>query len=345
MKETSELLSPRVQAFQRNDSLETLLEDLNALLSSAQQQMLCRFTAECESPPVVLVFGAGRTGSTLFMQWLAATGLFAYPSNLLSRFYRAPLVGAKIQRLLTDPEYAFRDELFDLAAPNEYRSANGKTRGALAPNEFWYFWRRFLPYEALDFLPNEQLLPALLESAFVEELLGLARFYEKPFAMKAMIMNQNIPVLDKLFERAVFVWLRRQPEYNIQSLLEARRRQYGRIDQWYSFKIREYPELSNLPPLRSVAGQIYHINESISAGLASLPEEKKLIVDYEDFCERPLHYFGALAGRLKAQGYKGRLAYGGPEQFKHTNTWKLNEYSYEEAKCAYQEFLNHQESL
>ena len=41
------------------------------------------------SATVVLVVGGPRSGSTVMMQWLASSGVFAYPSNLLSRFYRA----------------------------------------------------------------------------------------------------------------------------------------------------------------------------------------------------------------------------------------------------------------
>ena len=59
----------------------------------------------------VFVVGALRSGTTLFTQWLATTGLTAYPTNLLSRFYGAPLVGAKIQQLLTDPPTLSRRNL------------------------------------------------------------------------------------------------------------------------------------------------------------------------------------------------------------------------------------------
>lgn len=58
----------------------------------------------------------------------------------MSRFYKAPIIGAKMQRLLLDPEFNFRNELTDIFSRNiGYLSENGKTQGALAPNEFWFF--------------------------------------------------------------------------------------------------------------------------------------------------------------------------------------------------------------
>ena len=39
-----------------------------------------------------------------------------------------------------------------------------------------------------------------------------------------MIMNQNLPLLSSLFDKALFVWIKRDPVFNVQSALEARRR-------------------------------------------------------------------------------------------------------------------------
>src|SRR4249919_71291 len=132
----------RSAPMQRNPALERLLAELNDALPAAQA-VLSVDTEDRHAK--VFLLGAMRSGTTLYMQWLASTGQFAYPSNLLSRFYGAPLVGAKLQQLLTDPAYNFRNEILDFNAPLDFRSENGKTTGALAPNEFWYFWRRFFP--------------------------------------------------------------------------------------------------------------------------------------------------------------------------------------------------------
>ena len=63
------------------------------------------------SRPIVFVLGAPRSGTTLLTQWLAASGHFGVPSNLLARFYEAPYIGGLVQRLLTDPDLSYRDEL------------------------------------------------------------------------------------------------------------------------------------------------------------------------------------------------------------------------------------------
>lgn len=325
----------RTPEYARISSLESLLTELNTNLTGANNRYL---TDVREGYPKIFLVGPHRSGSTLFLQWLARTGLVAYPTNLLSRFYGAPLVGARIQQLLTDPEYNFRNEIVDFSSEIGFSSENGKTRGALAPNEFWYFWRRFLPFEELDFGLSKELQAKGNLDGLRDELNALANLFEKPLAMKAMIMNQNIPDLAAQFENALFVWLRRDPVFNIQSALEARIRQYGNLHTWYSFRIREYPQLKDLEPLESVAGQIEAINRSVEQGFASLPENRRLVVDYEDFCERPEHYFNEIVDWLLESGGGSAAdirSYTGEARFANTNLWRLTDYTRAEAEQAY----------
>jgi len=325
----------RTAKFTRVSALEMLLEDLNSNLSGANEKYL----EECsERFSKIFVMGPLRSGTTLFTQWLASSGLVAYPTNLLSRFFGAPLVGAKIQRLLTDPQYNFRNEILDFNSEIHFSSDNGKTKGALAPNEFWYFWRRFLSFDELDYMPPDELQQKANLPGFRDELNALANIFEKPFAMKAMIMNQNIPELAEQFEKSLFIWIRRNPIFNIQSALEARKRQYGDINTWYSFKIKEYPELKNLDPLESVAGQIFAINRSVEQGIGGLPDNRKLVVQYEDFCQRPEFYFNEITRRLVEQGglsVEDVPEYSGEAFFSNTNRWRLEEYSQEDVERVY----------
>jgi hypothetical protein len=325
----------RTEKYARVSSLEELLEDLNSNLAGANDAYM---EDSGERFSKIFLMGPHRSGSTLLMQWLANTGLAAYPTNLLSRFFGAPLVGARIQQLLTDPRYNFRNEILDFNSGINFSSDNGKTKGALAPNEFWYFWRRFLPFDELDYMPAGELKRKANLPGFRDELNALANIFEKPIAMKAMIMNQNIPELAEQFDKPLFIWIRRDPIFNIQSALEARKRQYGDINTWYSFKIKEYPHLKDLDPLESVVGQIAAINRSVEEGIVDLPQSQKLVIQYEDFCQRPEYYFNEITSRLVEQGGIAGSdipKYQGEASFSNTNVWRLAEYTQAEAEDAY----------
>lgn len=286
----------RTASFSRNTALESLLKDINASLWLAEQALLQ------EQPeaayPLILVMGPHRSGTTLFMQWLANSGLVAYPTNLLSRFYQAPVIGAKIQLLLTDPRFNFRDELGEFSQQADYTSENGKTKGALAPNEFWYFWRRFLAEPARDVWTDSELAKSMDTKTMLAELAGLTHVFQKPFAAKGMLFNYNIPFLDSVLDKVIFVQLRRDEDSHVRSALAARRRQFGNKHEWYSFCIPEQAELMLLDPESQVRGQLRAINAAVTRGMASVSDDRKMIIDLEKFCASPAEAYDSLAQRL-----------------------------------------------
>lgn len=321
----------RTKSFERNLSLESLLKDVNSNLSLVENELVKNSRLDM---PILFILGPHRSGSTLFLQWLANTGIFSYPTNLLSRFYQAPIMGAKLQLLLADERYNYRDELKDFHSEINFESDNGKTKGALAPNEFWYFWRRFLPFGELDYLPTEELLKKSNTQLLQAEFAGMMNVFQKPMALKAMILNYNIDFLDQLFENAIFIHTKRDPLTNIESALKARERQLGDIDKWYSFKIPEYHELIERNPYEQVAGQIYHINKAVELELEKVANHKKMTVQYEDFCDNPKAVFDELKLKLLENGFKADVKYALQDSFGITR----KEVEDEKIKSAYSRF-------
>jgi hypothetical protein len=326
----------RTKQFARNEKLESLLKQINVLLGPAEERVIDNY--RMPKYPVVLIVGAPRSGSTLMMQWLAQTGRFAYPTNLLSRFYGAPYVGALIQRLVTDSEFDFNNEFFDLRSEMSFDSDLGKTRGVLAPNEFWYFWRRFFPYGEIQYL-DEESLAEVDAVRFVAELAAIESVFDKPFAMKGLIINWNIPYVSTLLDQILFIYITRHPLYNAQSLLEARIKYYGDRRGWYSFKPKEYEELKKLDPFEQVAGQVYFTNKSIDQDLNEIDKARWLQVSYEDFCESPGRIFRQITEKLENLGLEiDGWHHQGPERFQCTNQVRLLQVESKEIVTAYERF-------
>lgn len=334
--ENSNKSEKRTSAFKRNLDLESLLRDINSNLWIAEQNVIKNYTTP--ELPIIFIMGAMRSGTTLFMQWLANTQMVSYPTNLLSRFYNSPVLGSKIQLMLTDERYNFRNELGEFNQNSSYTSENGKTTGVLAPNEFWYFWRRFLINPDRDDHSNIDLEASMDTKLLLAELAGIVDTFKKPFACKGMLFNYNIEFLSSLIDNALFIHLKRDPVYNMQSVLSAREKQLGSRNNWYSFKIREYPDLSTLDPVKQVAGQIFYINKAISQGQSQLHENNKLEVSYEDFCNNPKAVYELIALKLENLGYKSIKKYSGEDSFKPNLKWKGSQSDKQAYMDAYNSF-------
>ena len=131
--------------YKKNEKLEHLLKFLNGALDLSN-----RYQIDINKKyPIVFIIGTPRSGTTLLTQWLASLNLFCYPSNFISRFYKAPFVGAIIQEMLVNPDYAYKNELaFDTSL--SFQSDTGKTSGLTEPHEFWYFWRNYFEFPEIQ---------------------------------------------------------------------------------------------------------------------------------------------------------------------------------------------------
>ena len=106
---------------------------------------------------------------------------------------------------------------------------------------------------------------------------------------------------------------------NIASALEARKSQLGSEKEWYSFRIPEMKLLMQMEDAAmQVAGQIYYTNSAIEKALEKVSEERKIEIQYEDFCEDSEKYYQLLQIKFKKQGYYISENYYGNSKFEVT---------------------------
>ena len=295
-------MSERLPQHRRLAGLESVLAHLAELVGPGGDAAAARSSGP--DKPVLLLTGTARSGSTVTMWWLARSGAFAVPSNLVSRFWRAPVVGALVERLLLDPALDFRGELTvppDVAVPEPYGTHIGKTRGPGAPHEFWYFWRHFLGFGNPPRLGAEGQ-----QAADVDGFRGHLGAYEeamgRPVALKAMIASWDLPWLAEVLPTALFVDLNRCPLQTMRSLLSVRERYFGDRSQWYSFRLPHLPGLDDLSPEEQVAVQVRAMRAAIDQGLARVAPDRVLRLDHAELCASPADTWARLRAFVAPHG-------------------------------------------
>lgn len=325
----------RRKEHRRNTKLDDLLGELSELLEPVERKCIEKFSTP--KYPTLFLVGNPRSGTTAFTQFLQSTGQFAVPTNVLSRFYYAPYLGARIQQLLFDPEFDFRNELGGEPAGVVPSSSLGKAKGALAASEMLHFWRRFLPhYDPQYIAPDRQ--SEIDVNSIASELAAIESVFDRPLALKGAMLLLNLKHLQQCADSFLFVYLRRDPLFISQSILLGREDHYGRRDLWWSVVPKEYEQLNKMDVFHQITGQVYFIKQSIEAELMAVSDEHKLVIDYETFCPDPAAVYGQIVNKYKALGYPLDEEYRGSLPFTCSNSIRVADEDWSGLQSAYADF-------
>lgn len=325
------------ESFQKNDLLNDLLAELKTLLLPIQRKKEAEFTEN--TWPAGLIIGNPRSGTTLFLQWLASLGNFAYPSNFLARFAYAPYLGALLQKMVFDKAYDFHNEFADINPVVNFDSNLGKSEGALSTNEFQHFFRNYMHNFDPEFLDEEAIGRVDFEG-IKRGLASIEYCFGKPFFTKATMLQYNINDLYSTMPNPLFIYLTREPIFMMQSILLSREKYYGDKNIWWSVKPREYTFLKDMDIYHQIAGQVYFTDASITAALKEIPADKKLIVAYEEFCRSPQNYFDTIKDIYDRSGYKITSTYDGPDAFNASNRIVIEKSTIDKLEKAYDFFIS-----
>lgn len=323
--------------YQRNPRLEALLVELKTLLAPIGPKL----TADHQMPrwPVLFIIGPPRSGTTLLLQFLHAAGVFATPSNLISRFYFAPALGARLQRLIFDSAFDYRGEMANAGFAWTLESELGRTQGPLQPNEMLHFWRRFVPNYDPESL-SATSIAAVDTAAIAAELAALEAVLEKPLAMKGGLLQSSLATLDACAQPALFVALRRDPLYIAQSLLLARERHYGRRVLWWSYRPTQYEQLRALDAFHQVAGQAHYASKLLDEQLALIPPDRWLALEYAEFCAAPQVAYRAIVDLYRTRGIDLPPIHPGPLPAPARDIQQLSAADFSALRAAMDDFID-----
>lgn len=271
----------------RNFGRDALLYARNAALIPLEKLLVARHRNP--TLPLAFIVGVPRSGSTLLYQ-LAARFLDAgYVTNVVARYWLAPIVGAARQsRATAESERAFA-----------FESHLGRTDGDWAPHEFSWFFQHWMAFDATD-QPPDSVMSAIDWTGMRGELEGLAGFFGRPLVMKNLnYVDLNIPWFAARLPQARFIWIDRDDAPVIASVLEARKQRYGSESAWWAIRPAGFEPILARSPSEQVAWQISTIRKTIDESIRSL-EGRAMRIRYDDLVASPLDELTRLASFIDA---------------------------------------------
>lgn len=259
---------------------EAILEHLNAELARGAPGGESAFTA-----PLLIVAGLPRSGTTLVYQLLAATGAFVYPSNVVARFYRRPVAGWRVERLL--------EPLLPAREPS-LASRAGRTEAWHGAHELGYFWHAHLPFER-NHEPPAEALASWDHRPMARELAALQSEDGRPLVVKNPVLGYVLGTLLARIPEARIAWVERAPLAVACSIYRTRLAEVGDARRWWSVRPAGVEALADRSPEEQIAFQIRSLLDARERARAG-HGDRWLDLEYRAVCRDP----GAAVGRAAA---------------------------------------------
>ncbi len=238
------------------------------------------------SKPLILVLGGSRSGTTLLYQVLARTLSVSYFTNLGQSFPRAPITMAQRWN-----KYGSRHR------SSRYRNYYGSVAGLHSPSDGFHIWNRW-------FGTDRNHAPDRLEPNAIQALGHFIHAWHETIGLPLLNKNNRNAYCIEHFEqaypdRSYYILIERDPIYVAQSLLLARETVQGhRSRPWGLGATTQDTFDSPAEEILSVCRQVDRVNDDIRTRLETIPESRKIMIRYEDFCQDPGEHIRAIADQI-----------------------------------------------
>lgn len=286
----------RVNDYKVDIVSEEIIDEMNRSLLNIDN--IISHKIKDSSYPSIIVTGMPRSGTTLLTQLLSSRYDIGYVSNLMARFYNAPLMGAWLQKKLI-PD--------DIHSLREYSSLHGVTNKIYEPHEFGFFWARYLSLGTYYHEPNSNdEINRIDFNALNQKLMGISTVFQNsvlykcslaPFLLKPMLQSLNIFVIHIV----------REKEANINSVINVREQRLGNKNLWWSIRPVGWENFKNKTPEEQVTWQYNKVIETIRNSICGFEDRvieislEELLIDPELTLERCINAFFDYSGKRISQ--------------------------------------------
>jgi len=135
----------------------------------------------------VFIIGSPRAGTTLVYQAIVSKFNVEYPSNLVARFWKNPVLGYALQKNICSAE----------TYTSNFKSHHGYSVDKfLEPHECGYFWSRWFSSKKSHHTP----IDTEVDDGLKITIDNLLRLSGKVWVFKNLTLGLKIPILKKYFQ-------------------------------------------------------------------------------------------------------------------------------------------------
>jgi len=228
----------------------------------------------------IFIVGAPRSGSTLLYQLLLKHMNLAYISNLMSLLPN---------RMIFIARHTMRLHKFNQIKESDL----GYLSGLFSPSEAGSIQKEWFESES----------SSLTSSQIRNTVIGITQTFASPFVSKNLLNSLRLEQIKSIFPESRYIFIKRDPLYNAQSLLLSRKNISGTIDKWWSVQPNGYKELIKSDPINQVIWQVLEIERIITDFIKKHPQDT-IIISYEDLCKNVKENVEKVSDRFNVESRK-----------------------------------------
>lgn len=293
------------------EGFSLLFKPIDWMLQPLERRQLRK--AKPSNFPIVLILGGSRSGTTLLYQTLTQYLPVSYFNNLSASFPKSPITISKwIYPLLRKRKGNFN---------NYYGSVSGFN----GPNDGFPIWNRWFGADRNS-----------AEGSDRTDLVDMRRFFRawqevfpKPFINKNNRNSLLVPWFEKSLDQVLYLEIRRDPAYVVQSLILSREAVQGSKYIGWGVKGRDSdPAQDPLVYVDDICRQVFEVERVLDKLQAQIPSERYYSISYEQFCADPLRIVREIA-RFMGQPEPSETELVGLHPFQNTNKKKVSDQEWE----------------
>ena len=282
---------------------------------------------ELNHAPIFIVSNA-RSGSTLLYQVITRHFNVCYFSNFICSLHESPICAAMIARLFNGCN-----------PPNLFSNRYGKTTGWNSPNQGENIWKRWFndlyDYKYVNIPITKEQIRSARNTIFM-----IQKFFNAPFVAKWQPLSLRISEIVSILPSALFIYLKRKPEFIAQSILCSRRDLWGDEKRWFSTKPRNYEAIKDKSALEQIYAQITNIEKNIENDINMIGINRCLAVTYEELCKSPKRVMTMIKSLYEINQTSDFLIIRNeiPSSFPNCNTVKLDKEEFQTVQGLFRTF-------
>lgn len=253
------------------------VSDIDEVLWSINSLLVEHFAGpeddDAEGHPLILVVGPPRSGTTLAIQTIAATG-FGYLTNVAALLWARPALGVQLSRIIQGD-----------VLPISRQSYYGRTEGATEPHEAGRLWLSALGHNTMVEAESQHVTDTDLLQLRVR-LRELTREMARPTLLKGFHATFLLPRLKDLLPELRVVRLRRQTQDVVRSIVRMREESED-PREWRSIQPLLPEELLQADVVVQAAAQVVAIENRLDADLRGLDDGRAAELDLQELVSSP----------------------------------------------------------